>query len=101
MRRHDGPDVDQRLRRDLVDVLSRHALAHDALHAGQTDPELVLDQLAHAADAAVAEVVDVVDLVAVLALPQLHEVVDGGLDVLGCEGGLLVGQRQPSFLLTL
>ena len=26
----------------------RHALAHDALHAGKTDPELVLDQLADA-----------------------------------------------------
>ena len=57
----DRPDVDERLRRDLVDVLSGHALAHDALHAGKTDPELVLDQLADAADAAVAEVVDVVD----------------------------------------
>ena len=32
----------------------------DALHAGEADAELVLQQLAHAAQAAVAQVVDVV-----------------------------------------
>jgi hypothetical protein len=56
----DGAHVDQGLRRDRLDVLRRHALADDALHAGQTRAELVLDQLADRADAAVAEVVDVV-----------------------------------------
>ena len=60
----DRPDVDQGLRRDRLDVLGRHPLAHDALHAGQADPDLVLDQLADGAQAPVAEVVDVVDLVA-------------------------------------
>ena len=59
-RRDDGADVDQGLRRDRLDVLGRHALADDALHAGQAGAELVLDQLADRADAAVAEVVDVV-----------------------------------------
>ena len=58
----DGPDVDQGLRRDGLDVLGRHPLANDALHAGQADPDLVLDQLAHGAQATVAEVVDVVRL---------------------------------------
>ena len=62
---HDRPDVDEDLRRDLLDVLRRHALAHDALHAGEADAELVLDELADRAHAAVAEVVDVVDVVAV------------------------------------
>ena len=61
-RRHDGTDVDQGLRRDRLDVLRRHPLADDALHAGQADPDLVLDQLADRAQATVAEVVDVVDL---------------------------------------
>ena len=62
MRRHDGADVDQRLRRDRLDVLGGHPLADDALHPGQAGADLVLDQLADRAQAAVAEVVDVVDL---------------------------------------
>jgi hypothetical protein len=59
---HDRPDVDQRLRRDRLDVLGGHPLADDALHAGQAGADLVLDQLADRAQAAVAEVVDVVGL---------------------------------------
>ncbi len=59
-RRHDGPDVDEGVRSGLVDLLDGHALADDALHAEQPNPEGVLDQLAVGADAAVAEVVDVV-----------------------------------------
>ena len=61
-RRHDRADVDQGLRRDRLDVLGGHPLADDALHAGQADADLVLDQLADRAQATVAEVVDVVDL---------------------------------------
>jgi hypothetical protein len=57
---HDRPDVDQGVGRGLVDLLDRHPLADDALHAEQADPERVLDQLAVGPDAAVAEVVDVV-----------------------------------------
>src|SRR5690606_9842457 len=61
-RRGDRTDVDQGLRRDRLDVLGRHPLAHDALHPGQAGAELVLDELADGAHAAVAEVVDVVGL---------------------------------------
>ncbi len=61
-RRHDGTDVDDRLRRDRVGVLGREALAHDALHAVQTDPEGLLDQLADGAQAAVAEVLVLVEV---------------------------------------
>src|SRR5690606_17124462 len=46
-RRHDRADVDQGGRRDRLDVLGRHALAHDALHPGQTRADLVLDELAN------------------------------------------------------
>ena len=35
-------DVDQRLRRDNVHILYRHAFTHDAFHPGQADSELVL-----------------------------------------------------------
>ena len=54
----------RRLRGDRLDVLGGHALAHDPLHAGQADADLVLDQLADRADAAVGEVVLVVEAVA-------------------------------------
>ena len=91
----DRADVHQGLRGDLVGFLHAHALAHDALHAGQADAELVLDQLADRADAAVAEVVDVVDLEAFLAAVQRDDVTHRGDDVaLGERGGsaqLVVG----------
>ena len=90
--RHDGADVHEALRRDLVGLLHAHALAHDALHAGQADAELVLDQLAHRADAAVAEVVDVVGLNALVAGMQRHDVLHRAHDVVvGERGGLVVG----------
>ena len=59
---HHRTDVDQALRGDLAVLLGLqgHALADDALHAGEADAELVLQQLADAADTAVAQVVDVV-----------------------------------------
>ena len=71
---HHRPDVDQRLGRDGLDVLGRHALPDDPLHAGQADADLVLDQLAHRADPAVGEVVLVVEAVARLAVGQVQQV---------------------------
>ena len=56
----DGPDVDEALGGDDVHVLDGHALPDDPLHAGKADAELVLQQLAHAAQAAVAQIVDFV-----------------------------------------
>ncbi len=78
-RRRDRADVDEALRGDDVEILDRHALADDALHAAEADAELVLQQLADAAHAAVAEMVDVVRLAD--AVGQAVEVVDGGEDV--------------------
>ncbi len=90
--RHHGPDVDQRLGRDRLDVLGRHALPDDPLHTGQADPHLVLDQLAHRADAPVGEVVLVVQAVTGLALGQVEQVGAGGQDLaLGQHG--LAGRR--------
>ena len=59
-RSDDRTDVDEGLRRDDVDVLDRHALADDALHAREADAELILQQFTDCADAAVAEMVDIV-----------------------------------------
>ena len=61
-RRDDGTDVDQRLRRHRLDVLHRHAFAHDALEPKQADTELILQQLSDGTDAPVPEMIDVVFL---------------------------------------
>ena len=61
-RRDDRPDVDDRLRRDRVDVLGRHPLADDALHAVEADAERLLNELADRAQAPVAEVLVLVEL---------------------------------------
>ena len=71
----DRTRVHEVVERDLLRIgVDRHALLHQARHAGQTDRELVRDQLADRADAAVAEVVDVVDVAA--AFVELDEVAD-------------------------
>ena len=82
--------------RGLVDLLDRHALADDALHAQQADAEGVLDQLAVGADAAVAEVVDVVG--DAQAAVQLDEVADDGGDVLASDDPLLAVQLDAHAL---
>ena len=74
----DGAHVDQGLRRDRLDVLRGHALADDALHAGQAGADLVLDELADGADATVAEVVDVVDVETDVHLLAVADALDGG-----------------------
>ncbi len=77
--RRDRADVDEALRRDGVEILHGHALADDALEAGEADAELILQQFAHAAQAAVAEVVDVVRRAR--ADDDAVEIVDGGEDI--------------------
>ena len=89
-RGHDGPDVDERVRGRLVELLDRHPLADHALHAQQADPERVLDQLAVGPDAPVAEVVDVV--LGMEAAVALDEVADDGGDVLAGDRPLLTRQ---------
>src|SRR5262249_15532251 len=51
-----------------------------ALHPDQTDPELILEELAHGADAAIAQVIDVVHVRRIAA--QLQEVLDHLVEVL-------------------
>src|SRR5690606_15642761 len=73
---HDRTDVDQGLRSDRLDVLGGHALAHDSLHAAETDTNLVLDQFADRTDTTVGEVVLIVEAVARLLLDQVEHVGD-------------------------
>ena len=101
-RRHDRADVDEGVRRGLVDLLDRHPLPDHALHAQQADAERVLDQLAVRADAAVAQVVDVV--LGVEAAVALDQVADDRRDVLAGDRPLLAreldaharGRRRPA-----
>ena len=78
---HHRADVDQSLRSDdaLILALQGHALTDDALHAGEADAELVLQQLTDAADAAVAQMVDVIG--GADAVAQAVQIVDGRQDV--------------------
>ncbi len=95
-RGHDRADVDDRLRRDRVGVLGREALAHDALHAVEADPEGLLDQLADGAQAAVAEVLVLVEVLGDRLARHAHRlgrvVLDLDLAVLGQAEAL--GQRD-------
>ena len=96
----DRPDVDEGLGGDHVQVLGGHTLPDDTLHAGEADAELVLNQLAHAAQTAVAQMVDVIR--GAHAVSQTVEVVDGGHDVLpGDMLGDQVVQMLPDGVLQL
>src|SRR5947208_2858970 len=98
---HDGPDVDQRLRRDRLDVLSGHALLDDPLHPREPDPDLVLDELANRTETAIAEVIDVVGVEALRAGVQVHEVGDRLEHVLVGEDTLVLGRPGSDLVLRL
>ena len=72
------------LRRYHVEVLDGHALTDDALHAGEADADLVLEQLAYAAQTAVAQMVDVVYRADAVA--QVKQVADGGEHIVDDDG---------------
>ncbi len=75
-------------------ILQAHALAYDALEAGQTDADLVLQKLADAPDAAVAEMVDIVGPAD--AVGQTDQVADGR-DHIG--GQYVTGRKLKRVLL--
>ena len=106
---HNWADVDDRLRRDRVLILSRQAFTNDALHAVETNTETILNQLANGAQATVSEVLvlieviyqrltrkrlrfsgEVLDLNLVILgdadqLRQQHELFDQSDDVFNCQ----------------
>ena len=84
---HYGADVNQCLRSDNLGILNGHALAHYALHTSQADAELVLQQLAYAANTTVAQMVDVV--AGAIAIHQIQQIVEGSQHVLNGYGVLL------------
>ena len=76
----DRPDVDQAGGHGRLHILQAHPLPHHPLQAGHAHPDLVLQQLAYAANPAVAQVVDIVG--AADAVIHADQVADGGDDVI-------------------
>ena len=96
---HNGTAVDDGLQGDGFNILGLcgHSLPNDALHAGKADAELVLQQLAHAADAAVAQVVDIIGGAEIV--PEAAHVVDGGVNIKFADvlGDQLIGAAGQLF----
>ena len=78
-RRHHGAGVDEDLRGDPFRILNGHSFLDDSFHAGEADAELVLQELADAADAAVAQMVDIVG--AAFAVHQFEEAFEGAENI--------------------
>ena len=84
--------VDQVLRHHRIDIDLAHALLDGTLHAKQTEPVLVLHQLADRANAPIAEMVDVVDFAAAIA--QVHESPHDRENILATQSTLGVGRIE-------
>ena len=78
-RRH-RPDIDEVGRHCRIHILQAHALAHNALQPRHANADLVLQQLAHAADAPVAQVVDIIR--AANAIVHANKVADRRYDII-------------------
>ena len=79
--------------------LGAHPLTDCPLHAGQSDPELILQQLAGGPHAAISQVIDVVHLP--VASLRLEDVPDDLDDVLPAEDTLLQGDLHGQLLVHL
>ncbi|MNC63342.1 hypothetical protein D3C75_1134590 [compost metagenome] len=69
-----GTYVNQCLRCNRVGILNRHSLTHYALHTGQTNTELVLQQLTYRTQAAVTQVVNIIGVAD--TVQQINKVAD-------------------------
>src|SRR5689334_12625397 len=68
-------------------LINGHLFLDGALHADQSNPELVLQQLTDGTDASVAKMIDVVDLANVLA--KFQQVRNDGVEIRRFENALL------------
>ena len=98
--RADRTRVDEIVERDFFRIgVNRHALLDQTRHAGETDRELIGDQLADRPNATVAEMVDVVDVPS--SLVQFHEVANDRDEVLLREDRVLGRHGEPESLIDL
>ena len=82
-RRGNRLDINQRLRRERVQILCGHALPDYSLQPGKTNPVLVLQKLSHAADPSVPQVIDVIIIADTVF--QMHIIVNGGKNIFLCD----------------
>ena len=75
-------------------ILCCHSFAHHTLHSGQTDAELVLQQLANGTDTSVAQMVDIVHIA--IAVIQMDHIVNGCKNIFQCN--MLRQQLMDVFL---
>ena len=85
---YDWADIDERLYTHLILVLGSHSLANHPFHTGETDTELVLQELTDAADATIAQMVDVITLA--IALHHVQEIVNAGDDIADLQRAVIV-----------
>ena len=98
-RGHDWLGVDEIVRHGRRHLLvDAHLFLDGALHADETDAELVLEQLTHRTDAPVTEVVDVVDVADVLREPE--QVLDDREEIARLEQALIERALEPSLVLS-
>ena len=77
-------DVNQGLWGNDIQILNGHAFTNDTLHTGETDAELVLQQLANAAHTAVAQVVNIIRCTDAVA--DIQQIADGCQHIIGNNG---------------
>ena len=97
-RRGNRANVNQRLRRNHIQILDRHTLADNTLHSGKSDTELVLQKLTHAAQTAVAQMVDIVHCAD--AARQVSDIGNGGDNIVNqdmARNQLIPAQTQLLF----
>src|SRR5690606_29277036 len=69
--------------RNRIRILNGHSFTNDALHPGQADPELVLQQLAYRTKAAIAQVINII--CASYSMQQINEVINGSNNIGRCD----------------
>jgi len=92
------PDVNQRKRRRLLSISDGHSLAHDALHAEEADPKLVLDQLANGLHPAIAKMINIIlalDAIVISIIRRMTATTSSLVSV-RCESGTFKSSRRFS-----
>jgi len=75
-------DIDQRLRRNTLCILSCHSLSYNSFQSGHTDPILVLQQFTNCTDTTIAQMVDII--IVTQTVFQMHIIVNGSKNIFLC-----------------
>ena len=64
--RHNGANIDEGIRCNIIGILRRHALTNHTLHTAHTNTELILNKLAYGAHTTVTKVIDVIEMLCLI-----------------------------------